>query len=1109
MFDAFMGEILQDLIEHRKDGIMFGSWKLVEDVPIESIGDVLAEYKINSKTSAANQAIKFLTGYGNKNALKLSPVEQQNLLQDYLLNFYNVERYGGRCNLDNSQASIAAGAGYSKIETSMFSGSLETCYIRPTKSTGLSVNGFNSQGYFDGTPMSYEDVIKALGGSVDDMLSGDKAKCNNAANNALNSANSIVDQYYYGNVSKEAHDRALATIESINKVKQDHGEYWYEENGTIMCYAFTGLDGSTVETPTDSPNLPSDNPSGGDSSGDNAGEETPTCYNAAGSLGWILCPVLDGLGSVVNGIYDNVIVPQFLEIENTLMSTSGGGSIYKGWQDFRNFANIIFVILFVIVILAQITGIGISNYNIKKILPRLVMIVALVNISFILCQLAVDVSNILGFQLKDMFVKMAGDTTVTVGGFVGNIVPALVSTAVTGGIAIGAGIVLAGTWEFWLFPLLLFLLGVVVSIFFFAIILGVRKAGILILIVLAPVAVVCYALPNTKKFFDRWLKLFSSLILVYPICGLLMGGGQYASTLLLGAAGGDDVGFFMALVAMLVQVVPFFFIPSLVRGSLSAMGNLGMKISNMGSRVGGGLRGAARNSRFVQERQRELARNNNQRRDRRLAGRLSSSAQATNAEVKGYEDRLRSNGIDLGDDRAVRRFLGNDYGAYRSAKNRSAKLNYRSNQARRRYESSIMEDAAAATGASRELLAPGSKRYASYMEGLESAQRVKDAADQQKLFEAGRGTYQDASGATQTVNPGDLRSLEAAHGSLLEQLRDNPEDVETRAKLEAIQDMLAVRGDKGHEAMYSNYERIANASTSDQLQSNGLRYAANHLSKYQPQIKKGSRSFDKLLNQYQAGTVDNYRSSATAAGKTLSEALSTESALGYNSSSFNDMNEDVLKRYTAMAQAGHLDDVQLQHLTKIANEALSNDQIQLKGDVEKELHDFLTAAYGTSAVGHSVKAQGVSTAGSTAMGTASVQSLDRIAQQIQGGQLTGAAATKLVENARRYMESGDLIEADRAQALRKIITSAQAKGVDSMDKLSGVNTSDDFSFNETAFKVRGAKPVAKMPAGWTRNVSGAWMDISTGRPLSATDVKKAEEIEKYNNQRDIENGKYS
>ena len=349
-----------------------------------------------------------------------------------------------------------------------------------------------------------------------------------------------------------------------------------------------------------------DNGESGDSSseGGTLGEGAQVCFQAASSLGWIICPVIQGVGGVLKGIYDNVIRNQFLEVDASLLG-EGNDSIYQGWATFRNIANIVFIILFILVILSQVTGVGISNYGIKKMLPRLIAVALLVNLSYIICQLAVDISNILGYGLESMFEGLSNDVPApdTIGSFADSILTSLFSTAVSGAAAAG-GIVLAiSNWSYWLFPLLLFLLGCLISIIFFAIILGIRSAGILILVAVAPIAIVCYALPNLKKVFDRWLKIFSSLLLVFPLCGLLMGGGIYASRLLLSVSANADenVGFFFQLIAMLLQVVPFFFIPSLVKHSMTAIGNLGAKISGFGSKISSGAQGALRKSERVQD----------------------------------------------------------------------------------------------------------------------------------------------------------------------------------------------------------------------------------------------------------------------------------------------------------------------------------------------------------------------------------------------------------------------------------------------------------------------------------------------------------------------------
>ena len=56
--------------------------------------------------------------------------------------------------------------------------------------------------------------------------------------------------------------------------------------------------------------------------------------------------------------------------------------------------------MFLAIIISQLTGFGISNYGIKKMLPRLIIAAILVNLSIYICQIAVDLSNILGYGLR-------------------------------------------------------------------------------------------------------------------------------------------------------------------------------------------------------------------------------------------------------------------------------------------------------------------------------------------------------------------------------------------------------------------------------------------------------------------------------------------------------------------------------------------------------------------------------------------------------------------------------------------------------------------------------------------------------------------------------------
>lgn len=397
----------------------------------------------------------------------------------------------------------------------------------------------------------------------------------------------------------------------------------------LMALSKEGIEesGTTVGTITDGEVSGVDGSGNTTTPGDTS--TTAACYEGAGPLGWIACPVIGAVGEATGYLYNNFI-SEALEIRaNTIMDRDDG--VYVAWASFRDFANILFAIGFAVVILAQVTGLGLSNYNIKKILPRLIMVAILVNVSFILCQIVVDISNLLGVGIRDTFSRLpipVAEGSESLRGHGGDIFLSFVSWLGIGaaGVTLISLPVALATAKYWIWPILVGLLGCLIGVLFFVIILAVRQAGIIVLVALAPVAIICYALPNTKMFFDRWKKLLTALLLVYPLCGLLMGGGEYAGGLLLsiGSKMDDTFKVFYTLTAALVTVVPFFFIPSLLKGSMALMGNLGAKISAFGSNLGRGVTRGARGTRFYQEHQAEEQRRLELKRNQTRVGRYSN-----------------------------------------------------------------------------------------------------------------------------------------------------------------------------------------------------------------------------------------------------------------------------------------------------------------------------------------------------------------------------------------------------------------------------------------------------------------------------------------------------
>lgn len=1122
-FEWLAGQVLSQLIAHRANGFLGGSYKLVEKVDFESRGNALAEYRIDNKTTAGNRALKTLTGYANENATKLTPPEQQSLLQDYLLNYYGVQNYG--CDLSSDQQGVASSAGYAKIETSMFGGTLQTCWIRPTKNQNSSVAAFNSQGFFDGTSMDYDAVVKALGGSVDDMKAADKKKCNDAANTDLSNAMTIVDQYIMNpnSVSKEDSDRAQKTIDEINKIKQDHGAYWHEENGTIVCYTYTKLDGTTSDTPTDSTNPP-DAP-GEDPEDPGEAGVLDGCFSNAGVLGWIICPVLRLAGEATAGVYEDIAQNYLVIKSNTMTSESLRGV----WARFQGYANIVFAILLVVVILSQVTGVGLSNYGIKKVLPRLIITIILVNLSFILCSVAVDLSNILGVSLNDLFKNwntgggISADN-LNLGTMVRNTIDSIGLVGGAGAITIvGIKVVIATeAWKFMILPLLLTVLAALISILFFYVILGVRQAAIVMLVAVSPVAIVCYALPNTQKVFSRWFKIFSSLLLVFPICGILMGGSNFASRLLLSVG---DVGFMYFLVAMLLSVIPLFFVPAVLKSSMSAMGNLGMKLSNMGTRFGNWSNRTIRGTRAFQDHQQEALRSSNMARDKNIM--------RTN---RGILKRLDAKRTNLSDPNDLSGLSEREKRQYRAAQ-------YRLNRASSRRERGVIEDMMAGVNAQREELEPGSKRYEAMQHGMRQHQIAQEAEGLKGLYETGNATKLDGSGK---LDISDERAVEDEYDQLLERLDADPKDNDALARMQALTSVMMGKGENGENIIRRSLERQVGkklkASQSDPEKkalkataNGGLRQMSSYLSsKFGGQLKSDDRDTFDMVNALAQGEA--YYDGASglssefdldASGNLSHLKYGVGSAGKLSASSLAGSNDAVLDRIRDGVQNGTINGALLNSLMANVDEALNNDTIQLKVGVRKKLEEIAQHAYTQRAAGASTHTS-VNQTSASIMANAGSKSLDSMLGRIQSFDRTGMDAAQIAEredefravaeNARYALENNIVKDSSTAERLQDIVSAVKAQGISDFAGNTGGNA---FKLNAASFKVRGsAKPegYARRPTSWEHVVNPTTMQrewkVRTGtdasgapiyRGLNAEELTQLHEIEAYNRQVDMRN----
>ena len=326
-------------------------------------------------------------------------------------------------------------------------------------------------------------------------------------------------------------------------------------------------------------------------SGTSSDQKQSYCQENGGFLSWMLCPTIADGAATASGLLGAItdltathksIIEQF---------SDQGSAIYKAWSAFRNLANIGFVIMLLVVIFSQVTSIGISNYNIKKILPKLIVTAILVNFSYLILGVLIDLSHIIGNGIGSAIRTIAGESMSAEASAQASNTISTIAGAVVGAGLVGGGIAIATTGPAIILPVVLFIITTVISVFFGFVMLTIRQAAIIMVIVLAPLAMVLYALPNTAVITKKYVSTLKALLMLYPMFVLATSAGALASTIIVGTS----TDFLMLIVGGLLNVLPYFAIPSMTSKSLAGLGAITAGFDKMraGALKGVGMAGGA------------------------------------------------------------------------------------------------------------------------------------------------------------------------------------------------------------------------------------------------------------------------------------------------------------------------------------------------------------------------------------------------------------------------------------------------------------------------------------------------------------------------------------
>jgi len=321
--------------------------------------------------------------------------------------------------------------------------------------------------------------------------------------------------------------------------------------------------------PTPAPVTPTPTPEDETADTDDEDDESlNNCAEQMGRLAWAICPIT---GLIATG------TDAAMSALEALLVVNMGPEVFESplfyiWQYIRNIANILFVIMFLVMIFSHFTQWNIAAYALRRAIPRLVIVAILVNLSFYISVGMVNLSDIFGVSLVGLFDSIA-DGAAAAGTIQLADIPTweAIAAFATGGVLITGGVIAAmaitGNLFFVLLPILL---SAVVAVLAALFTMAARQALIFLLVMLSPLAFVALLLSNTEQLFNLWKKFFLQLLIIFPMFALLYGAARLAGWAIIATAD----GILQVILGMAVQVVPLVMTPALLRMSGTVLGKV-------------------------------------------------------------------------------------------------------------------------------------------------------------------------------------------------------------------------------------------------------------------------------------------------------------------------------------------------------------------------------------------------------------------------------------------------------------------------------------------------------------------------------------------------------
>jgi hypothetical protein len=282
----------------------------------------------------------------------------------------------------------------------------------------------------------------------------------------------------------------------------------------------------------------------GSQSGGQSSNNTGSCESGfVSAFSWIVCPSLSLIDGIINAAYGQV-ENQLCFNTGPTSSTGGvvcdttdslGDGVKTSWNIFKNIASALLVIVMLVMVISQAIGGGpFDAYTVRKMLPKLVAAVIIMQLSYVLLRYAIDLSNDAGKAIGQLIMApFGGPENMNLGDMIGRAASTAAGdkSSVGGfitqsGFDVFASIAAIGAFYYAIPALPLLGLYVLLGVFIAFFVLVLRKLLIIMLVILSPLAFIAWVMPGTERYWKMWRENITKLLVMFPLVMAMLASGR-------------------------------------------------------------------------------------------------------------------------------------------------------------------------------------------------------------------------------------------------------------------------------------------------------------------------------------------------------------------------------------------------------------------------------------------------------------------------------------------------------------------------------------------------------------------------------------------------------